>query len=602
MAFDCYVMAAAIAEISTDILPAKINKIHQPDSNTIVLRYYSPNGSGKILLSAHAAYARIHKSAELKQNPDTAPLFLMVMRKWLEGATLKSIEQTPYERVATLHFITRNEVGDNIKMRLIIEIMNKHSNIILVNEEGQIVDGIHRYDFSRSRYREVLPNRPYLAPPPLNKSYLPLKSSQALAELLIDTDDSLEQAVAPQIAKKLAGLSPKMAEDLLLAANLSTDLSIDQLGEYELELIFKQLNDLAALYQEGKFRPVIRRQNGIYRDFAAYPAAAWLPEECLYFAGMGEALNAFYQQAENLSSLNQYRQSLKKKLGQHLNRLQKKINLQQADLKAAEKGDSYKEMGDLLAANLYHIQQIAEGGRGLEQVELNSFNEPYQVILIKLDPSKNPQQNIQHYYHKYNKCRKAYVQISNHLAENEQELEYLQTVANSLEQAMEIAELDEIVKELRQGHYLPPLSPHKKGNKKPKKEGESLPPRQYISADGFKILIGRNNKQNDRLTFKIGQPDDIWLHSQKIPGSHVIIVSDNKQVPESTIIEAAEYAGWYSQARAGNRVPIDYTKLNQVKKPNGAKPGMVNYFQQKTLYITPKEPQEQTNTAAEDNI
>jgi predicted ribosome quality control (RQC) complex YloA/Tae2 family protein len=327
-------------------------------------------------------------------------------------------------------------------------------------------------------------------------------------------------------------------------------------------------------------------------DFAAFSPCLWQSREQKLFPTMSGAVDAYYLARQQETEFLRFQRHVQKSLQQHINRRQKKIAAQQAELSQSERGESHKEAGDLLAAHLYTLQeQSGSSGRGLNEVFLPSFSEPAQTVRIELDASLTPQQNIQRHYRKYNKCRKAQAAISVHLSAAEEELNYLQSIAVSIETAHLPEELTEIERELRAANILPPL-PLVKGKKAPKEAVATLPPRRYLSADGFAILIGRNNKQNDRLTLKTAAADDIWLHTQKIPGSHVIIVCEGKEAPATTLTEAASYAAWFSQAREAGKVAVDYTRAAQVKKPAGAKPGMVIYFQQQTLYVMPRQPTE----------
>ena len=591
MAYDFLTLAACLKELQEQALGAKINKIHQPNRQTIILRYFGRGGQGKIIFCTEPTTARLHLTTQNPENPAKAPLFLMVMRKWLEGATIQKIKQTPYERVAELHFATRNELGDAITLRLIIEIMGKHSNLILVDHNGLIIDGIRRYDEQLSRYREVLPTIPYLPPPPQNKSIPPFNTEQ-LANILLAGDLSLP--LEHTLSQKIAGVSPQLAAEIIKRADLAAALLTDELTVEKIDCLAAVINDLAAKYTTETFCPTLLFKNGQPFDFAAYTPQNWPPEQLRNYDSMSVLLDDFYATKQQTQEFNKQYQYLERVIKQQLSRMYKKIALQQTDLAASKRGDNYKEKGDLLAAYMYQLQQEAGGGgRGLTQIMLPGFEDPEQTIEVELKPDLTPQQNVQRYYRLYNKCRKAYAAITEQLAQNQAELEYLESINQSLANTTLVAELSEIERELRQQGYLAaPAAPRGGKPVKTAKEsaGAALPPRRYLSADGFVILIGRNNKQNERLSLKTAATHDIWLHTQKIPGSHVIIVTEGKPVPDTTLAEAAAYAAWFSQAQNSSKVPVDYTLAAQVKKPQGAKPGMVVYFQQQTIYVEPKEP------------
>ena len=590
MAYDTFVLAACLRDIERQALGAKINKIHQPGKHCLILRFYGKNGSGKILLAAGAEDARLHLTAESPENPAHAPLFLMVARKWLEGAVLQAVRQTPYERVAELTFSTRNDLGDSISVRLICEIMGKHSNIILVDEAGLIIDGIRRYDSRLSRYREVLPQRPYIPPPPFTKAPPPFTDEEALAAALLQED--YQGTVAEALPRRIAGISPWLARELLAKAGVAANLPLEETGAYELALLLQQINTLPQRLAAADFTPTLLMQEGRPADFAAFDPCLWQDKERRHHAAMSEALADFYAARTLSQAFEQQRRRLEKSLRQHMTRLQRKISLQKEDLAASERGEKFKEAGDLLATHLYQLcGENNAGGRGLMEVSLPSFADPAQLIQIELDAALTPQQNIQRYYRKYNKCRKARAPIESHLRNGEEELQYLQSIAHSLNTAMLTEELAEIERELMSSGLLP-APPPRKGKKTNAAAAISLPPRSYTSADGFTILVGRNNKQNERLSLKMAAPEDMWLHTQKIPGSHVIIVSNGREIPDTTLTEAASYAAWFSQAQDSPKVAVDYARAAQVKKPQGAKPGMVVYFQQQTVYVRPRQPEE----------
>ena len=590
MAYDSFVLAACVADIKAQALGAKINKIHQPGRHRLLLRFYGKNGPGRLMLSAEAEAPRLHLTEESPANPPQAPLFLMVARKWLEGAVLQKIEQTPHERVATLSFTTKNEVGDSIIVRLISEIMGKYSNIIMVDEAGLIIDGIRRYDSRLSRYREVLPQRVYIPPPPLAKAPPLFQDEEELAEVLLQGE--WQKTIAEALSYRIAGISPWLAREVLIRAGLKESLPLEEIGAYELTLLLKQIKALTKLLETTDFAPSLLRKNGLPADFAAFAPMLWQDKEQQLFPTMSAALDAYYAARQRQVEFTNQRRKLQKALQHQVSRLQRKISARERELLASEQGESYKEAGDLLAAHLYTLrEQAGYSGRGLKEVYLPSFNEPIQTVRIELDAALTPQQNIQRYYRKYNKCRKARGTIADQLSIAKEEFGYLQSIAVSIDATQFKTELTEIERELITAGILP-AQPAVKGKKTPKEALPSLPPRRYISADGFTILIGRNNKQNDRLSLKMAAADDIWLHTQKIPGSHVIIVCEGRQAPDTTLTEAASYAAWFSQARDAGKVAVDYTQAAQVKKPAGAKPGMVIYFQQQTVYVAPRQPQE----------
>lgn len=583
MPYDSLVLNACISELSGELTGAKVNKIHQPDDRTIIIRYYGTMGGGRLLLSAHPENGRINKCAEGRDNPAKAPLFAMVLRKWLEGARISGIESLKDERVAWLDFDARNELGDDIQLRLIIEIMGKHSNIILIDSATNIIlDGIRRYGSHLSRYREVLPGKPYLPPPTMDKLPLVPANEDILAAALYELP---EETLSIALRKQIKGLSPLLADNLALLAGLDPAMPVETVGEYEIGLIYRQLQLLDQRISNNDYDPIITLSGKQFRDYYAFDPPSWSQLHKQHFSSMNDAIDAFYQACEKQQSFERKKASLAKALRQNRSRLQKKIALEEADLATCEAANIYREAGDILSANLYFLR------KGLSEVELPSFTEEGKTVHIKLDPAKTPQENIKYYYKRYSKAKNARHRIDEQLQSNKSQLDYLFSIEQSLEDSTDKDELAAIEKEaIAAGFYHQQLPANKK--QQPTKQ-ITLAPRQYCSQDGFTILIGRNNKQNDRLSLKQSHPDDIWLHAQKIPGSHTVIISNGKAVPQSTILEAAGYAAWFSKARGSGKTAVDYTQIANLRKPNGAVPGYVTYTDQKTVYVEPLQPPEE---------
>lgn len=585
MAFDFLTLSAIITELTPQIIGAKINKIHQPDPYSILMKCHSPAGPLRLLWSAHPDNGRIVRTESNRENPVKAPMFLMVLRKWLEGAHITGLDCTEGERVATLHAEGRDELGDPLPLHLVIEIMGRHSNIILYNDQKIILDGIRRYGSHLSRYREVLPGKPYLPPPPMNRSPLPPHNELDLASLLYDHAD---QPIAATLRKEICGVSPLLAENIVAAAGLDSNCLPEQIGDYEIHKIYAGLVALKRVIQEKAYQPTLRQQQGIYLDFAAIAPVLWPEEERQQTNSMNEAVELFYQQREQEQLLRKRYNALNRSLQRHINRLNKKIGLEEADLYQSEAADAYKEAGDLLAAYLWHLQ------KGMEQIELPRFTAPEQNVCIKLDPALTPQENVQRYYRRYAKAKKARGTIQAHLNQNCQERDYLLSIDQALQDCKTLEELDAVEKEaVSAGYHHPTLTVKKQGGSHHvERNTSSLPPRRVISADGFTILIGRNNKQNDRLSLNQAGSEDLWLHAQKIPGSHVIILREGRDIPDSTLHEAATYAAWFSKGRNSNQVPVDYLPAGKLRKPPGSRPGYVIFTGQRTLYVKPQEPQE----------
>ncbi|MDR2712721.1 MAG: NFACT family protein [Clostridiales bacterium] len=573
MAFDTFVLAAVCQELQEKILGARIIKIHQPDRHTVICKYHQPGDTGRLLLSANPRRAAVYLSETKQDNPDKAPLFCMVLRKYLEGAKISGIEQIPHDRILRISCSYRNDLGDISTCCLIIEIMGKHSNIILINQDDLIIDGIHRYSHAVSRHREILPGQPYLAPPAQNKADpRSLNDEEDIADLLLELP--LEISISEALAGCLEGLSPFLARELVLRADLSPQMPLNYLDSYQFRRLFIAVQEFYRLLDHGPFQPVLADN----KDFAAFPLLSFPKQQQKQFISMSQALEYFYQKQREDELFAGRKRELSKIITGNLNRMEKKIAIQETDLDKAEAAQAYKKAGDLLSTHLY---QLRDQAKGQDKVVLPDFFQDGKAIEISLDPAKSPEENIKRYYHRYSKAKKAQGSIIRQLETNRDELAYLQAVLINTEHAETLADLLEIKQELAQSGYL-------RQDKKPvSKPEESLPPLSFVSQDGYTILVGRNNRQNDKLTLKIADKKDIWLHAQKIPGSHTIIVSNGRIIPRSTINEAASIAAWFSKARGSSKVPVDFTMADQVKKPNGAKPGMVVYYQQNTVYVTP---------------
>lgn len=577
MPFDSLTMAAAAHDAAV-LTGGKLNKIHQPDKYTLILRFFTPQGNFKLLLSAHPTAGRVQLTERDYANPDKPPLFCMVLRKHLDGAKLCGISQPPGERVLRLDFAAHNEIGEDTRRALILEVMGKHGNIILLNaDNGLIIDAARRYSHNVSRYREVLPNVPYIAPPPADKPLLfGFADEEALAAALLSGD--LDLPPDKLLFNAASGLSPYLARELCLAAGLSPDMRGEELGAYEFNRLFAALQRLKHIMDEKRFEPVLLGDS----DFYALPPADGRP--CIRYPNISEALDAFYQRQDEKRAFAAEHGRLQKLLGREQQRLRKKLKLEEADYAEAVEAEKYKDAGDLLTAYLNMVEP------GAAEALLPDFYEPEKTVKISLKPELSAIDNAKRYFHRYNKAKKAERQLKEQLAANNEELLYVEGLQNDLTEAEDLADLAALKQELSAAGYLKP----EKGQTK--QRSAAALPRRYLTSDGFTVLLGRNNRQNDKLTTKMAAPEDIWLHTQKIPGSHVILRGEaGRGFSDAAILEAAALAAAHSKAREADKVAVDYTTVKNVHKPNGARPGMVIYFEQQTVYVTPKELDEQTN-------
>ncbi len=578
MAFDTFYLGAVKKELKEKLTGARVLKIHQPEAASIIMRCHGREGKEKLFISAHPQRARIHLCHNERENPQSAPLFCMVLRKHLEGAKILSFEQKPLERILHISFLTRNELGDDTLCTLIIEIMGKHSNIILINSQGQIIDGIRRYNHLLSRYREVLPGKAYIMPPPQQKTDFTGLDEAALARLFfcLPPHTQLKEALALNIA----GFSPLMLKELIVRSGLPGALTVDQMGQYELRRILSAAGEILNTVRLEEFCPLILGAKSP-EDFAPFPLMLWEGEKTKAYTSPSQAAEDFFNQKENQIMFSSRQRELYKIMEGHSQRLKKKLALQEEDLAQADSKEKYKLYGELLSANLYSL------AKGAKSAELENFYTPGEIISIPLDPSQTPGENMSRFFRLYTKAKKAREAIKEQISVNREELSYIESVLVNIEQSGNLEELAETREELVKSGYA-----KEKRKNKPQPKAEKLPPRSFLSPEGYEILVGRNNNQNDRLTLKTAAKNDIWLHAKDIPGSHTIIRSGDKTVSKETLILAANIAAWYSRAKNSSKVAVDYTTADQVKKPHGARPGKVIYFKQKTLIATPFNPEE----------
>ena len=580
MPYDGIVTAAACHEFNEKIIGARIEKIYQPLKDELILTVSKPRVRYRLLISANAKNARMHLTETAKPNPAAPPLFCMVLRKHLEGGRIAEITQTDLERIIHINIDTRDELGRPTLKKMIVEIMGKHSNIILVDAQtNQIIDGIKRYSHAVSRHREVLPGREYTAPPKQDKAH-PLGLDEEQFFQLITAAD-LDLKLTDILLKTFSGFSPRMCMEIVYRSGLPLELKLNNCGEYDLRLLWQQFNNICADIEQGNFNPtLVLNTNASPKDFAAFSLTQFadLPAE---HGEMSAVLDSFYTHHDRILQIQAKQQSLLTVVNREINRLKNKLPKYQQSLSQAEKADNYRIYGDLLTANMYRLQ------KGMKKIELeNYYSAESEKVIVELDPQKTPAENAQAYFKKYVKAKKTVEAVKHQLIQAEQELDYLEGVESSIRYAESLTDLEEIHIELAAQGYAKPINDKKK---KDKKRRDKPQPLCYQSSDGITILVGKNNRQNDYLTLRLAKPEDIWLHTKDIPGSHVVIKTESQTVPSTTLEEAAVLAAYHSKAQHSSKVPVDYTLIKHVHKPNGAKPGMVIYENQQTVIVDPDE-------------
>ncbi|MCL0107474.1 NFACT family protein [Peptococcaceae bacterium] len=581
MPYDGLVMCAVCHELSKKLIGGRIEKIYQPLKEEILIFISNSKERYHLLASSSASFARIHLTKNLKSNPTTPPTFCMVLRKHLEGGRIQSITQKGLDRILHIHIDTKDDIGNPTTKTLIIEIMGKHSNIILVQKaqgEYQIIDAIKRYSHCLSRHREVLPGKKYIPPPPHNKANILNLSEESFINLVTSSDENL--SLSDILQKNLEGFSPLMCREIIYRCNLPVDILLNYCGEYELRLVWQQLSQICTDLKQHKFSPVLvldKDSNVI--DFAAFKLIQFENHK-IVSSSMSSVLEKFYEQKYCQSQIQSKMNSLLTIVKQNISKLKNKISKHKKSLQSANQKDKWRTYGELLTANMHLLK------KGMDKIELENFySENLDKVTIELNPELSPAENAQAYFKKYNKAKKTIENVTQHLKTAEQELGYLENVEHYIKMAKSLEELLEIELELEEQGYIKKSQKKKKRNDKKDISSNIL----KYKIDDVIIMVGKNNRQNEYLTHRLAKPHDIWLHTKEIPGSHVIIKTEGKEIDDVIIKKAAQLAAYYSKARNSSKVPVDYTYIKNVKKSKGAKPGFVIYDNYKTVIVKPEE-------------
>lgn len=579
MALDGFSISNIIYELKNTIIGGRVDKIYQPEKDEIVLQIRNKGNAYKLLLTANASSPRLHFSNIQKENPINAPLFCMVLRKHLASGKIVDITQPNFERIVNIQVESINELGDYSIKTLIFEIMGKHSNIILIDDKNTILESIKHISFDKSSVREVLPSKTYVLPPSQDKKD-PLKTN--FDEFLYIIKNSIPTKIQQLIYKSYNGISPILSSEICHNADIDPSKNIEELSNNQINDLYNSLNNIVMLNTQKQFNPqIIYNENESILDFTVFDFNMFKHLNKKYFSSISELLEFFYKSKDLTYRLNQKSQDLKRLISQNIERCVKKKDIQQKTLKDIENRDTLKLYGELITSNIYAIK------KGMTKVKLNNFySENFEEIEIRLDPNLTPAENAQKYFKKYNKEKRTFIALQDQIKQNNEELLYLESVLSSVSSCTDEYDIKEIRAELSEQGFLKRQKNSKNNKQKSSKRAKPL---HYISSDGFHIYVGKNNTQNDELTLRFAKPLDMWFHTKDIAGSHVIVVSDGKEIPNSTLNEAANLAAYYSKATNSSLVPVDYTPKKFIKKPNGAKPGMVIYETNKTAYITPNE-------------
>lgn len=560
MAFDGVTIANVVSELKRELIGGRLYKIAQPEADALLLTIKVPSGQRRLLISADASLPLIYLTESNRTSPMTAPNFCMLLRKHLQNGRITDISQPGLERIIRIRIEHLDEMGDICSKTLVVEIMGKHSNIIFCNEDDVIIDSIKRVSAAVSSLREVLPGKPYFV----------AQTQDKLDALTTGHDDfcralsSRPQPIFKALYGCFAGISPVLAQELCHEAKVDGDIPTTALNAEDQERLFGVFSRMTEAIRSERFAPNIAYAAGRPVEYCALPLTMYGGDTVAY-ATMSELLEAYYAEKEILTRIRQKSSDLRHIVQTALERTAKKYDLQLRQMQDTEKRDTYRIYGELLNTYGYSARP------GAESLEvLNYYTN--ENVTIPLDPLLSATENARKYFDRYNKLKRTYEALSQLTCEVKAEIEHLESVALALDIALREEDLAEIKEELTESGYIR----RKNGAKKHKDLNRPL---HYISSDGFHIYVGKNNYQNDELTFKLATGNDWWFHAKKLPGSHVVVRLGNAdELPDRTFEEAARLAAYYSKGRQQEKVEIDYVQKKHVKKPAGAKPGFVVYY------------------------
>ncbi len=570
MAIDAICLQAVAGELRPQLLGLRVDKVHQPARDQVVLLFRGK----RLLLNAGAGAPRLQLTEILRDNPAEPPMFCMLLRKHLSGARVAGLTQPPLERLVKIEFDASDELGRAGRRTLVLEAMGRRSNLILLDGEGRVIDSLRRVDADMSAARQVLPGLFYQ--PPASTGRLPFLEETEAGFAARFAAAAAEKTLDAFLLDQYFGLSPLMARELAFQAAGDVDARVFQMGGPG--PLWRALEDFQNRVREERFTPVCLLRDGKPLDFACVPVGQYGgAAECVAYPSFSALLDAFYEAREKQERARQRGADLLRAASTARDRLRRKLALQEKEYAATQDRDKLRIQGDLITANLYRME------RGQSRLECENYYEAGAPASIPLDPLLTPQQNAAKYYKRYAKAKTAEKYLREQMDLARRDLEYLESVLAEIAQAETEADYLDIRAELREAGFL------KKQGRGKKEKSRPAAPWEFCTSSGLRVLAGRNNRQNDKLTLKDADRRDLWLHTQKIHGSHVILRCAGRTPSEEDIAEAAMVAAWFSQARESGNVPVDYTEVRNVKKPAGGRPGMVIYTTCRTVNITPEE-------------
>lgn len=572
MALDGIFLSKIKDELLKNALGLRVDKVLQPTRDEIILNLRGREGNYKLLICVRADSPRIHFTSHSIDNPAVPPMFCMLLRKHLTGALITDVRQHGLDRVLFIDFLAVNEIGDKVKLCLAVEIMGKCSNLILINENGKIIDSVKRVDLTTSSVRQVLPAFDYALPPSQNKLSLEKTDISTVLNALFSFSD---KHLSSALMSVLEGISPVISREIAFLS-ADEDKSVASLDENEREKLSDILNTIKSSLHTDSTVYMVSYPDGKPKDIAFMD----IKQYCGYlvtkpYETTSELLDDFYFERDRINRINHRGHELIKLLNTLLERSIRKVSLRKEELKKCQKKDKLKLYGELITSNLHFLK------KGSAFYEVQNYYDNMNLIRIPCNPALSPKDNANKYYKEYRKSQKAEVMLKDLIEQGEAEAVYIESVLDAISRADTETELSLIRQELSLGGYVKNKS-GKKG--KPPKE---LPPIEFKSTDGYTILVGRNNIQNDKLSMKLSNNNDMWLHTHSVPGSHVIIKSIDGEVSDLSIEQAAVIAACYSKAKDSSLVEVDYTKVRYLKKPVGAKPGKVIYHEYYSIIVKP---------------
>jgi len=574
MPLDAICLQAVVKELKPQLLGLRIDKVQQPARDQVILLL---RGNKRLLLNAGAGAPRIQLTELTRENPAEPPMFCMLLRKHLVGARVADLVQPQLERMVRMELDITDDFGQPGKRTLVLEAMGRRSNLILLDGEERIIDCLRRVDTDMSSRRQILPGLYYEPPAPVGRLPVTEETEEGFREKL--AAEAPEGKLDSFLLDNYFGISPLMARELVFRTTGETDSRIPMLTPEKKTRFWEEISNFSNDVKEERFTPILLKQNGEGADFFCCPITQYGTlmemERCESFSQM---LDDFYERRERKERAKQRGTELLRTVTTARDRLRRKLAMQEKDYAATQDRDALRVFGDLITSNLYRMER----GQSSLTCE-NYYDEACAQVTVPLDPLLTPQQNAAKYYKRYTKAKTAEKYLREQMEIARRDLEYLESVLVELEQGETEQDFLDIRGELKDTGFL-------RSQGKGKKERQrTAKPREFRTAGGFRVLVGRNNRQNDQLTLKDADHRDLWLHTQKIHGSHVILVTDGRTPGDDDIVEAAKIAAYYSQARESGNIPVDYTPVKYVKKPVGARPGMVIYNTCKTVNVTPEE-------------